>query len=169
MYVPRFAFAALALIGGLSLNACTDGYGYSGVSLGYAGGGYHGGGYGDPYWGWNNGFYYPGNGNFVYDRYRRPYRWNGAQQAFWQGRRSGWRGGPNYQIRDNWRDFNRDRRADTRAFVRERRDDRNAFRNGQVTRDAFRADRRQDNRAFNREFRQDRRQLNRANRAVRPR
>ena len=39
--------------------------------------------YGYPgYYGWYGGFYYPGNGIYVYDRYRRPYRWNGNQQRY---------------------------------------------------------------------------------------
>lgn len=168
MYVPRIALAALALIGGVSLSGCNQGYGYSGVSLGYAGG-YGGPVYGNSYWGWNGGYYYPGSGVYVYDRYRRPLRWNGAQQAYWEGRRAGWQGARNAQIRDNWRDFDRDRRGDTRAYFQERRQDRADFRSGSITRDAFRADRRQDNRAFNRELRQDRRDLFRSNRNVRPR
>lgn len=98
----------IGLIGGVGLatGACTDGYGYSGVSLGYGNGGYYDdgygyyggdyyGGYGDGYYGgyapasygWYNGFYYPGTGFYVYDRDRRRYRWNEGQRRYWEGRR----------------------------------------------------------------------------------
>ncbi|MBZ6382118.1 MAG: hypothetical protein LBE63_10240 [Sphingomonas sanguinis] len=99
-------FAGLMALGG-----CTDGYGYSGVSVGagYGGGyapGYYGGGYGyaPSYFGWYDNFYYPGTGVYVYDRYRRPYRWNDGQRAYWEGRRGSWGGGP---IRDQWRGWGR--------------------------------------------------------------
>jgi hypothetical protein len=52
--------------------------------------GSYGSGYGgcvDPYWGWYGDHYYPGSGYYVYDRYRRPYRWTDAQRRYWQERR----------------------------------------------------------------------------------
>ena len=79
--------AGLALGLGLGTAACTDGYGYSGVSVGI-GPGYYDGyapGYAS-YYGWYGDYYYPGSGVYVYDRYRRPFRWNSNQQRFWQGR-----------------------------------------------------------------------------------
>lgn len=107
---------ALAAAAGVSLSACTDGYGYSGVSVGYGAGyyddgyGYYDGGYGyypgydyafgSPYWGWYGDFYYPGTGIYVYDRYRRPFRWNDRQRSYWETRRRDWRGRDGY--RDNW-------------------------------------------------------------------
>jgi len=113
--MPQFSIrtVTLALTAGLSLAAC-DTYGYGG--LGYGGGyGYNGYGSGiavgvsgSPYWGWNDGYYYPGTGYYVYDSYRRPYRWNQAQQTYWIGRQSSWSG--NRQFRQNWGDFRRDRR-----------------------------------------------------------
>lgn len=98
----------LALIGSLGLGtaACTDGYGYGGASLGYGSGyyadPYYGGGaFGAGPFGWYNDFYYPGTGVYVYDRQRRPYRWNSGQRRYWQGR-PGW----NRQgVRPNWNSF----------------------------------------------------------------
>lgn len=77
---------------GFASSACTDGYGYSGVGLGYGSGYYGDPYYGDPYYyggapygvglggtfGWYDNFYYPGTGVYVYDQYRRPRRWNNA-------------------------------------------------------------------------------------------
>lgn len=116
--LPILAIAAAA---GLSLTACTDGYGYSGVSVGYGGyggyGGYAGdpygydgfGSFGSPYWGWYGDYYYPGTGYYVYDRDRRPHRWNNGQRAYWEGRRRNWRG-DRPGGRPNWGDY--DRRGD---------------------------------------------------------
>ena len=101
-----------------SLTACVDdgygGYGYSRVSVGYGSPGYYGGrgyygdfydgGYGSPYYGWYGGYYYPGSGYYVYDRGRRPYRWTGPQQRYWQDRGRYWRG---QDRRDEWRGFDR--------------------------------------------------------------
>ena len=111
MVLGKTGWAALMAAGLLALGGCTDGYGYSGVSVGagYGGGyapGYYGGGYGyaPSYYGWYNNFYYPGTGIYVYDRYRRAYPWNDGQRAYWQGRRDAWRGGA---IRDQWRGWGR--------------------------------------------------------------
>lgn len=105
MFAKRMTIAGLVFAAGLGLAACTDGYGYSGVSVGYGSGGYYddyydpyyGNGYyssayGDPYWGWYGDYYYPGTGYYVYDRYRRPYRWNDSQRRYWESRRHDWRG-----------------------------------------------------------------------------
>ncbi|WP_454278330.1 hypothetical protein [Sphingomonas sp. Marseille-Q8236] len=113
MGLGKTGWAALMAAGLLALGGCTDGYGYSGVSVGsgFGGGygpGYYGGyggyGYAPSYYGWYNDFYYPGTGVYVYDRYRRPYRWNDGQRSYWEGRRNAWRGGP---IRDQWRGWGR--------------------------------------------------------------
>jgi len=106
---------AVAIAAGLlALGGCADDYGYNGVSVGagygggyapgYYGGGYGGYGYAPSYYGWYNDFYYPGTGVYVYDRYRRPFRWNDGQRAYWEGRRDAWRGGA---IRDQWRGWGR--------------------------------------------------------------
>lgn len=74
MFLKRLALTGL--LGGLAMAtaACTDGYGYSGLGVGYgagyyddpyyAGGGW-GGGYGAPYYGWYGDYYYPGTGAVV--------------------------------------------------------------------------------------------------------
>ncbi|KQM87631.1 hypothetical protein ASE67_08065 [Sphingomonas sp. Leaf23] len=104
----RMRAIILTLAAGAGVSACAYGdYGYSGVSVGYASPGYYGGGYGgyggyyddyaggfgDPYWGWFGDYYYPGSGYYVYDRYRRPFRWNDRQRSYWEQRRGQWRGG----------------------------------------------------------------------------
>lgn len=108
--------AAAGLVGALALGGCyDDGYGYGGVSVGS---GYYGGGYYDPYWnnggyypggyGWYDGFYYPGNGYYVYDRGGRRHRWSDTQRRYWEARRGDgrWRGDRNWQGRPprggNW-------------------------------------------------------------------
>ena len=78
------------------------GYGYPGYSLAYA-----------PYWGWNDGFYYPGTGYYVYDRHHHKHHWTDAQRRYWKDRHdravaTGTTSQP-VVIRDNWRDFTRDR------------------------------------------------------------
>ena len=128
-----FRAAAFALASGLSLAACST-YGNYGNGYGYNGYGYNGYGSGSrvslgysssPYWGWNSGYYYPGAGSYVYDSYRRPYRWNRTQQTYWTGRQTSWRNqGVRRQIRENWRDFRQDRRQDRRQNRRDDRRDR---------------------------------------------
>ena len=143
-----------------------DGYGYGD---GFYGAGY---GYGSPYWGWYGDYYYPGTGIYVYDRYRRPYRWNGAQQRYWQGRYRNYlnncRGATcrqdRGQIRDNWRDFRGDVRADQRDYRGDVRDARQDYRSGDINRRQYQ-DRRQDARQnLRQDYRQERRQLDRQNR-----
>jgi hypothetical protein len=178
----------VALIGalGLGASACTDGYGYGGAAVGYGPGGYYddgygyggygGGGYGyggiNSYYGWNDNFYYPGTGVYVYDRNRRAYRWNGNQQRYWQGRGNAyWNGrgldrGDRRQIRNNWQDFRGDVRADRRDYRGDVRDARQDLRQGEINRGQFR-DRRQDaRREYRGDVRQERRQLQRQNRRV---
>jgi hypothetical protein len=164
--LKRLGLAALAAAA--ALTGCTDGYGYSGVGVGYASNLYDGYAYSAGY-GWYGDYYYPGSGVFVYDQYRRPYRWNAAQQRYWQNRAFAGRGGREYredrrEVRENWRDFRQDRRGDDRAFRQDRRADRQAFRNGQLTREQYRVERRGDFRDYRREQRQDRRALRRENR-----
>ena len=173
-------FGLVALLGGLGLGtaACTDGYGYGGASLGYgsgyyadpyyAGGGW-GGGYGGGYgfygggpFGWNNGFYYPGTGIYVYDRNRRPFRWNDKQRREWQSR-PGWNP-PG--ARANWNDFRRDYRAERRDYRGDLRDNRQAYRAGTIDRGQFRDGRQDARREFRRDVRQDYRELRRDNRSL---
>src|SRR4030095_8828207 len=114
MFAYSLRRGALALTAIVGLAACTTPFGYSGVSVGLGNGygpyysnygygygagypgygfgygaGYPGYGYGygfDPYWGWNDGFYYPGTGYYVYDVYRQPHRWTDAQRVYWTQR-----------------------------------------------------------------------------------
>ena len=113
MLLGRIGWSGLLAAGLLALGGCADGYGYSGVSVGTGYGGYggygyvpgyYGAGYAPSYYGWYDDFYYPGTGVYVYDRYRRPFRWNEGQRAYWEGRRGAWRGAP---IRDQWRGWGR--------------------------------------------------------------
>jgi hypothetical protein len=185
MRVLNLRNAALALVAGIGLAGCAYGpYGGLGVGVGYGNNGYYdpyyGGygygsrygygasyGYGSPYFGWYDGFYYPGTGYYVYDRYRRPYRWSNTQRHYWTDRQRTFRRadrGDVRELRQNWTDFRRDRRSDDRAFRVERREDRQALRSGTVTREQFRTDRRQDKRAYRKELRSDRRNLKRENR-----
>jgi hypothetical protein len=89
--VTKLALSAALLAG---LGACADDHA----------GGYGPGYYGAqaPYYGWYGDYYYPGNGYFVYDRYRVARRWTPVERDYWYGRRGGWHGGP---FRDNWRGF----------------------------------------------------------------
>ncbi len=81
------AGAAIALAG-CSTYGNHRGYGYSGVSIGYA--------TSRPYYGWYDGYYYPGTGYYVYDRQGSRHRWRDTDRRRWDGNREGRRG------RDNW-------------------------------------------------------------------
>ncbi len=97
-FVLKSALLATALAGAAALGGCAeDGYGYSGVSVGYNAA------WGDPYWGWYGDYYYPGTGVYVYDRQRRRHAWNDIQRGYWEGRRGNWRGDRGW--RNNWHDF----------------------------------------------------------------
>ena len=171
MFLKRLALSAL--IGGLAFGtaACTDGYGYSGVSMGYGNGGYYGdpyydgyaGGYGSSYYGWYGDYYYPGTGVYVYGRDRRPVRWNDNQRRYWEGRRQyGFR---DRDVRANWRDFGRDVRQERRDYRGDLRQNRQAYRAGTIDRDQFRDGRRDARQEYRRDVRQDYRDLRRSNRA----
>jgi hypothetical protein len=119
MIFKRLALVGLLFGTGVATSACTDGYGYSGVSVGYGTGGYgyYDDGFADPYYGgygyggypsyfgWYGDYYYPGTGIYVYDQYRRPYRWNDGQRRYWEQRRNQWRGDRNF--RNDWNGFDR--------------------------------------------------------------
>jgi hypothetical protein len=79
----------------------------------------------DPYWGWHGGYYYPGTGYYVYDRYRRPFRWTDAQRRYWTERRERAQTVPepqqNQTLRPNWSDFTREQ-TERRAARIEHRD-----------------------------------------------
>lgn len=128
MFAYPLRAAALAATAAITLSGCAYNGLYSGVSVGYGNAGYYdpyyGYGYGypgygysrlgygySPYWGWHDSFYYPGSGFYVYDRYRRPYRWTDAQRRYWTIRRERALATSTTSqpvvIRDNWGDFDR--------------------------------------------------------------
>jgi hypothetical protein len=102
---PRILYPALAIAAVAGLTACSSsdygrhGYGYSRVGVGV--------GYAAPYYGWYDGFYYPGNGYYVYDRHGTRHRWRDSDRRHWEGRGHG--GG-----RDNWSGYHH-RRDDRRG------------------------------------------------------
>lgn len=130
----RTRVALLAIAGSALLGGCADyGYGYgpySSISFGVGYGGYYpddygyspygwgyspfdyGGWWDDPYFGWYDGGYYPGVGVYVYDSYRRPHRWNEAQERYWSQRQQSvrttatTRTGRQPTFRENWSSFN---------------------------------------------------------------
>lgn len=124
MRVLNLRNATVALAAGLGLGGCAySPYGGLGVGVGYGNAGY-GNAYCDPYYdrycssygyssygspygyspyGWYDGYYYPGTGYYVYDSYRRPYRWSDAQRRYWQDR-SRYHGGTPTSY---WGDFDR--------------------------------------------------------------
>lgn len=177
MSLSRIRLAALAVFGSLAVGGCAygpyGGYG-GGVSVGYGSpyynDGYYGRGYGyNPYYGsgygygygrrypsygWYNGYYYPGTGIYVYDRYRRPHRMSNAHRRYWEQRR---------QVVGNRQVYRQDRRDDRRDYREERRDDRRDLRRGVVSQEQFRRDRRDDRRDYRQERREDRQVLRRKN------
>ena len=136
--------AALTIAAAVGLSACTTGLGYgpyggSGVSVGINSGyydpyydgygygyGYSRAGYGyTPYWGWYDGFYYPGTGYYVYDRYRRPRQWTEAERRYWNEKRTrtlaeGFR----RVATDNWEDFSQPSTTSSTQRVRSSADSR---------------------------------------------
>ena len=157
---PRLLGVTLAAVASLGLGACTtyDDYGYptSRVSVGV--------GYGAPYYGWYDGFYYPGTGYYIYDRRGTRHRWSTRYRDYWIARRprdrryyDNWgsynaphryRGQPRYRDqRRAYRDDRRDRRGDARRDRREDRYDRDRRRAREDRRDRrgdARRDRRED-------------------------
>jgi hypothetical protein len=123
------AIIAIAAFGLAGCSSYDHGYGYNRVFLGY-------GTYSRPYYGWYDGYYYPGTGYYIYDRYGSRHRWSDRYRNYWEARR------PSRNYRDNWsgyradrreyredrREYRRDRREDRRDFRRERREDRRDYR-----------------------------------------
>ena len=103
----------------------SGGYGYpygSGYGYGYPYGSGYGYPYGSSYYGWNNGYYYPGTGYYVYDRYRRPHRWSDAQRRYWERQRgAATSSGGVSRVIENWADF---QNGQSSAPVRQRGVDR---------------------------------------------
>ena len=116
----RLSLISLAAGGALALGGCA--YGYGGYGYGYGYGDYGYGGYydyGAPYlgygygfdpFGWYGDYYYPGDGVYVYDSYRRPHVWNTEQQRYWSGRRTQWQSHSGRTWNGtNWSGFHRGR------------------------------------------------------------
>jgi hypothetical protein len=185
MAFSKLKLAALGLIAAIGLGGCTDGYGYSGVSVGYGGGygyddfgyggygngyygaglgglGGYGGGLGNSYYGWFGDYYYPGTGYYVYDRYRRPHRWNDNQRRYWEGRRGNGRPNGNWQGRPD-----RDGRP---GYGRPGRDGQPGYGQGRPGRgdQAGRGPNRGNWAGFNRDPRQAQGQVTQGNRGDRP-
>lgn len=87
---------ALAFAGGIALSACLyeplstasdDEYGSYGYGYSYD----DWGSWGYPTYGWYDGYYYPGTGDYVYDRYGTRQRWREADRYHWGAMRSRWR------------------------------------------------------------------------------
>jgi len=128
-YVFPVRHMAIALAASVALGGCASYYGgygggggYGGLSVGIGTGGYYDPYYsslgyygGSPYWGWNDGFYYPGTGYYVYDSYRRPHRWSDGQRSYWTQRRAviGTTATRSTNVRPNWSGFTRPRATTT--------------------------------------------------------
>jgi hypothetical protein len=103
----RLARPALLLAATAALGACTTlgDYGYGGVSVGVSSGGYYPYRYSPySYYGWYDGYYYPGAGYYIYDSYGRRHRWSDRHRHYWEGRRDGRR-----DRGENWDGYRRDR------------------------------------------------------------
>lgn len=82
---PVAALASVLVLGGCT----TDGYGHGGVNVGYGSGYYYDHYPYGPYapYGWYDGYYYPGNGYWLYDRRGTRHRWSERQKRYWEQRR----------------------------------------------------------------------------------
>ena len=114
--MARITAALLALTASAGLGGCAYGYGdgYGGVSVGYGSGGYYDDYYSAPYYGWYDGYYYPGAGYYVYDQGGHRHKWKDHHRRYWDSHRHGRNG------RENWADYRRD--GDGRGDWRGRQD-----------------------------------------------
>ena len=104
LFRPLLLAAATVGLAGCAYGG-PGGYGYTGVSAGYSSGRYYSPYYDHPYYGWYDGFYYPGSGYYVYDPYGYRYRWSDPHRRYWEARR--WH--RHRDVRDNWDDYYRER------------------------------------------------------------
>jgi len=104
---PKKSFAlrmGLVMAAGLGLSGCAtmlDPYGSS-VSVGVGYGSGYADPYYDPYYGWYDDYYYPGAGQYVYDRRGARHQWNDRLRGYWLARRGGHR-----QYHENWDGYSR--------------------------------------------------------------
>lgn len=110
MIMPPIRAAALAVAVSAALAGCSTYGGYGRASYGYSD--YY------PrasYYGWYDGYYYPGAGYYIYDRRGHRHSWKDKHRRYWEARREYRR-----DRRENWSEYRRDRRD----WRRDRRDDR---------------------------------------------
>jgi len=120
---PGYGYGGYGSYGNYGYGGCYDPWsgagGYGGYDpYGFPYGGYGYGSCGGSYWGWNDGYYYPGTGYYVYDRYRRPHVWSDSQKRYWSERVEKARrteGTSSRPLRENWSGFNRQRSERTTA------------------------------------------------------
>lgn len=112
MIFPPIRAAVLAAAATAALAGCSSHGGYGYGSSPYPSS-YYGG---SAYFGWYDGYYYPGTGYYVYDRRGYRHSWNAKQRRHWEARGEYRRGG-----RENWSGYNRDRRRDHDRRDRRRR------------------------------------------------
>jgi hypothetical protein len=117
----RIRTALVVLAASAGLGACTNfgPYGGGGIGVGYGspygygygsgyGNPYYGSYYGrNPYYGWYDGFYYPGTGYWVYDPDGQPRPITEKQKSYWASVLQKFRQtqGANAQIKSNWDGF----------------------------------------------------------------
>jgi hypothetical protein len=112
MIVPPIRAAVLAVAASAALAGCASYDGYGRTSYGYSD--YY------PrasYYGWYDGYYYPGAGYYIYDRRGHRHSWNARHRRYWEARREYRR-----DRHENWSDYRRERRGDRRDWRRDRRD-----------------------------------------------
>ena len=128
MFSSRFRGALVALAASAGLAACTSygPYGGSsvGVGVGYGSGygGYGGYGYGSPYYasypyyGWNDGFYYPGAGYWLYDPWGHRHPITKRQSDYWRNMLEKFREARgNVELKENFSGFEAQARAPATA------------------------------------------------------
>ena len=128
MFSSRFRGALVALAASAGLAACTSygPYGGSsvGVGVGYGSGygGYGGYGYGSPYYasypyyGWYDGFYYPGAGYWLYDPWGHRHPITKRQSDYWRNMLEKFREARgNVELKENFSGFEAQARAPATA------------------------------------------------------
>jgi len=157
--MPVLGISTMLLLGGCAYG---DLGGYGGLSIGVGSGGYYdddyspGGYYGDPRYGgyesyprygWYDGFYYPGQGAYVYDRVGRALAMRAQDRLYWLERRRALRDdrrADRADRRDERRDHRLERRGERETWTEDQRRQWAAQRAERLERRAERQDRRAD-------------------------